>query len=54
MKIYGDIYNRRDVLNKVKEYNNKGMGEDEIVKQVNEDAKNAEEIEHEHTPNRGV
>lgn len=47
MKNYGDYYNRGEIGKKVQEYHNKGMDDEEVVKQIGKDVKIAEEVEHE-------
>lgn len=47
MKICGEHYNRNDIEEKVEEYHNKGMDDEEVIKQIGEDMQYAEEFEHE-------
>ncbi len=43
----GDYYNRGEIGKKVRQYHNKGMDDEEVIKQIGEEAKIAEEVEHE-------
>lgn len=50
---YGDIYNRADITQKVKDYHNQGMNHEEIVEQIGEDAEIADNSEHDfHTKSK--
>lgn len=52
-KKLGDIYNRTDIAKKIDKYHNRGMNDEEVIKQIGADAKLAEEVEHEyHIHNR--
>ena len=43
----GDYYNRGEIGKKVRQYHNQGMDDEEVIEQIGEDAKVAEEVEHE-------
>ena len=48
IKICGEYYNKTDIAKKVEEYHNdKGLNDKEIIDQIGEDLKIAEDVEHE-------